>query len=104
MFRQNLIPKHPHQLLVYRIGALFFRRVIDGGVWEFWAGPAGCSNTGDIDPTLSIFEAIKQEKIVPCGEAQWRLFGISMAGYSALASLGLSVLAGFFSFTTAKQV
>ena len=74
-----------------------------GVEWDFWPGPTACSSTGDLDPSLSIFEAIKREKIVPCGEAQWRLFGLSMAGYSALASLGLSLLAGFFSFMVAKR-
>ena len=55
-----------------------------GVEWAFWPGPTSCSSTGVMDPSLSIFEAIKQEKIVPCGVAQWRLLGISMAGYSAL--------------------
>ena len=83
-------------LLALVFFANFVLGVYHAGVeWKFWAGPAGCSDTGAFDTSISIIEAMKQETIVPCGVAQWRLFGISMAGYSALASLMLALVAGF---------
>jgi disulfide bond formation protein DsbB len=32
---------------------------------------------------------------VPCDEASWRLFGISLAGYNAVFSLGAAILGAY---------
>lgn len=62
--------------------------VFHAGVeWGFWAGPSACTGTGYVPG--ADFGAIT---IVPCDVAQWRLFGISLAGYNALISLGLAGL------------
>ena len=65
-----------------------------GVEWKWWAGPATCSATGagpvNVDDLLN---ALGQEAAGPaCDEIPWSLFGISMAGYNALLSLGLAAL------------
>ena len=42
-----------------------------------------------------MIEELETIKIVPCDKVQWSLLGISMAGYSALASLGLGLISLF---------
>jgi disulfide bond formation protein DsbB len=72
-----------------------------GVEWKFWAGPSGCSGAitdiGNIDliDTLS-----KPIATVSCVDAPWRMFGMSMAGYNAMVSIGLSI----FSFVAARTV
>ena len=60
---------------------------------QWWRGTAGC-HAPTLDPNASI-EALREQllnqRFVPCDEIPWSLFGISMAGYNALASLGLAV-------------
>jgi len=50
-----------------------------------WAGPAHCTGAG-IDPRATF-------QIIRCDEAQWRLFGISLAGYNAVVSLAVAAAA-----------
>ena len=65
--------------------------------WGFWPGPASCS--GAVLPDMSSVEALHQAlqntTLVRCDEATWRLFGLSLAGYNVLISLGLAMLAGW---------
>lgn len=63
--------------------------------WEWWAGPTGCSDLGQLDATIDLMDALKKTKVVACDEVQWTFLGLSMAGYSALASLALSMIAFF---------
>lgn len=57
--------------------------------WKLVPGPSSCTGqrfvlTGNLN---------LNEKIVPCDVVQWKLFGISLAGYNFLCSLGFSALA-----------
>ncbi len=61
-----------------------------GVEWKWWPGPDACTGhafilTGKLDLSAPV---------VRCDVAQWRLLGISLAGYNAIASLGASILAG----------
>jgi disulfide bond formation protein DsbB len=64
------------------------------GLWhlgveqKWWPSPIGCSVTQGVPDFLNMH-------IVYCDEPQWQLFGISMAGYNALISLGLAAILGF---------
>ena len=63
----------------------------------WWRGTAEC-HAPALDPNASIAELRKQlleTTFVACDEVPWSLFGISMAGYNVLASLGLA-LASFW--------
>ena len=60
-----------------------------GVEWHLWAGPSTCTGnafkvTGPLDLNAHI---------VMCDVAAWRLFGISIAGYNAIISLGAAGLA-----------
>ena len=60
-----------------------------GVEWMLWEGPTACTGLG-FDPTdLSGPNAFR---VVRCDVAAWRLFGISLAGYNALFSLGAAGL------------
>jgi len=65
-----------------------------GVEWKFWQGPSGCAAA---PPTVqnfdNILESIRNIRAVPCDEAAWRLFGISLAGYNALISAALALVA-----------
>lgn len=55
----------------------------------WWRGTAEC-HAPVFDPTLSLDqlgEAMLNTRFVPCDRIPWSLFGISIAGYNALASL-----------------
>ena len=58
-----------------------------GVEWKLWPGPAECSGIGYV-PGRDDFKPLQ---IVRCDEAQWRLFGISLAGYNAVLSLGAAL-------------
>ena len=61
--------------------------VFHAGVeWKLWPGPSECTGIGYV-PGRDDFKPLQ---VVRCDEAQWRLFGISLAGYNALISLGVA--------------
>jgi disulfide bond formation protein DsbB len=58
----------------------------------WWQGTAACHGPV-FDPNLSLdelAEAMMNTRFVPCDQIPWSLFGISIAGYNVLASLGLA--------------
>jgi disulfide bond formation protein DsbB len=70
-------------------GTAFFHVGVEQ-LW--WQGTAACHGPV-LDPELSLeelAEAMMNTRFVPCDQIPWSLFGISMAGYNALASLGLA--------------
>ncbi|MGA0533983.1 disulfide bond formation protein B [Hansschlegelia sp. KR7-227] len=82
-------------------GALFLGNALLGayhaGVeWSFWPGPASCAGA-NAAPTAAggLLEQMRATRIVPCDAAAWRLFGISLAGYSALISAAVAGLAAY---------
>ncbi|WP_417687543.1 disulfide bond formation protein B [Roseibium sp.] len=73
-----------------------------GAEWGFWLGPNDCGG-GSFAPTSAsgLLGDLKKVRIVSCTEASWRMFGLSFAGWNAVASGGLAVLAllsAFFSY------
>ena len=67
-----------------------------GAEWGFWPGPAACA-AGAVDMTGvtadDLFGSLDEGGSPTCTEAAWRLMGVSMAGWNALASLALAGLA-----------
>lgn len=81
------------------LAALFLGNSVFGawhaGVeWGFWPGPQGCTGafapTGDMGDFL---RSMERTRLVRCDEAALRIFGLSLAGWSALICAGLSALA-----------
>lgn len=64
-----------------------------GAEYGWWPGPASCSTGGGVAGSIEELRAsLENAAIVPCDEAPWSLFGISLAGYNFLISLGLTAL------------
>jgi disulfide bond formation protein DsbB len=66
-----------------------------GAEWKFWPGPSTCSGAGINHVDASALSSLMQgAKIKPpaCDKAAWVFLGLSMAGWNALISLGLTAL------------
>jgi disulfide bond formation protein DsbB len=64
-----------------------------GVEWKWWPGPAACASGGGSVAGLDMSGLVDGSlKVRPpsCEDAAWRLAGLSMAGWNALASLGLA--------------
>ena len=64
-----------------------------GAEWAFWPGPTDCG--GGVATTTSagtLLSQIQSTRLVSCTEASWRMFGLSFAGWNAVASLALAAL------------
>ena len=64
---------------------------------HWWAGTAACE--GQVSITRGSIEDLRAQllgaPVTRCDQVAWSLFGISMAGYNLLVSLGLAVLSLF---------
>jgi disulfide bond formation protein DsbB len=68
-----------------------------GVEWHFWAGPSTCTGSAfQLGGKLDL-----DAHVVSCDHAAWRLFGISMAGYNAVISLGAALI-GLFALMRAE--
>jgi disulfide bond formation protein DsbB len=97
-----VVPDGAARILVALAGIAI---LVSGGIGVFhagveygwWQGVTACSSTvaagagGDIDALL---DRIMKAPLIRCDVAQWKLLGISLAGFNALFSLagGLAVL------------
>jgi len=72
--------------------------------YDWWAGPATCTTNGLTSINLEdLMATLNGERpAVLCDEAAWTLLGISMAGYNALISLGMAVMAGLVAYKGLK--
>jgi disulfide bond formation protein DsbB len=71
-----------------------------GVEWHWWPGPSRCTGsafhaTGTLDLNAPV---------VMCDRAAWRLFGLSLAGYNAIISLGAAAIALILLARGRKQV
>jgi disulfide bond formation protein DsbB len=67
--------------------------VFHAGVeWKFWPGPAAC--TSAYVPG-QVVDLTNFGHVPMCDRAAWRLFGVSMAGYNAVISLGTAAIGAF---------
>lgn len=66
-----------------------------GAEWGFWTGPTDCGDGSGAGPAsvTDLMSQLKTARIVSCTEASWRLFGLSFAGWNAVASTALTVIA-----------
>lgn len=66
-----------------------------GVEWKWWPGPGACAGTAgsvaDLD-MAGLLDGTLRVRPPACDEAAWRMLGLSMAGWNALISLGLSGL------------
>jgi disulfide bond formation protein DsbB len=90
----RMLPPHLGRILaILAVAAIALSGAIGvfhaGVEWKLWPGPSECTGFGYV-PGRDDFKPLQ---IVRCDEAQWRLFGISLAGYNALFSLAAAAVA-----------
>jgi disulfide bond formation protein DsbB len=62
--------------------------------WGFWPGPAQCSGALERASTVADFlRQLQSAKVARCDSPDLRIFGLSLAGWNAIVSLGLAALA-----------
>lgn len=62
--------------------------------WGFWPGPETCAGVSSPPGSVeSLMKDLESETGMRCDEAQWRLFGLSFAGWNVVTSFVLFVLA-----------
>jgi disulfide bond formation protein DsbB len=65
-----------------------------GVEWGWWPGPTECTGPiTDLGSAGNLLERLQTVKVIRCDEVQWRFLGLSLAGYNALISFGMAVLA-----------
>lgn len=74
-----------------------------GAEWKFWPGPDSCAGDQGIAVSAGgLLKDLETIKVVRCDEASWRMFGLSFAGWNALASLFLMALVLRAAFASAE--
>jgi disulfide bond formation protein DsbB len=71
--------------------------------WKWWPGPAECSGAATLGPAGGLLNRLQDVVVVRCDEAAWRFLGLSLAGYNALISAALAVIALVGAMGTAKN-
>lgn len=67
--------------------------VFHAGVeYGWWEGLTACSTTATGATTQDMLDSIMAAPLTRCDVAPWSLFGISLAGYNAIFSLGAAAL------------
>jgi disulfide bond formation protein DsbB len=64
-----------------------------GVEWKFWPGPAACTGGAQGVSTADLTALLNGAKgnIPQCDKPAWVFFGLSMAGWNSLVSLGLAL-------------
>ncbi len=88
-----LLPDFVALALVFGFSTLF--GIYHSGVeWGFWQGPSDCTGTltqaGSVDDFLKQLQSVK---VVRCDAVALRIWGLSLAGWNAVISAGLTALA-----------
>lgn len=66
--------------------------VFHAGVeYGWWEGLTACSTSGAGGSAQDVLDIIMATPLVRCDVPQWTLFGISLAGYNAILSLGAAI-------------
>jgi disulfide bond formation protein DsbB len=67
-----------------------------GVEWKFWQGPTDCSGPiADLGSAGTLLQRLDTVKVVRCDDVQWRLLGLSLAGYNVLISLLMAGIAAW---------
>jgi len=67
-----------------------------GVEWNWWPGPQECAGMlDDLGSAGGLLNKLQSITVVRCDEAAWRFLGLSLAGYNALISLALAVIAAW---------
>jgi disulfide bond formation protein DsbB len=76
-----------------------------GVEWKFWQGPQDCSGAmTDLGSAGGLLDKLKSIRVVRCDEIPWSFLGISLAGYNAIISLVLSLIAAWGAFAAYRTL
>jgi disulfide bond formation protein DsbB len=64
-----------------------------GVEWKWWPGPAECTGAPNFGSAGGLLNRLQTINVPRCDEAALRIFGISLAGYNALISAALVIVA-----------
>jgi disulfide bond formation protein DsbB len=66
-----------------------------GAQWGYWQGPTSCSGTGSSIPTSTkdLLSSLDNARVVSCTAVTWRFMALSFAGWNAIISALVAVLA-----------
>jgi disulfide bond formation protein DsbB len=83
--------------LIFLASALF--GIFHAGVeWGFWPGPADCTGTPEKAGSMGDFmKQLQSVKVVRCDAVAIRIVGLSLAGWNAVISAALALVAGIAS-------
>lgn len=71
---------------------------------QWWTGPTGCAGASAPDSLEALREQLMaQTRVVRCDEIPWQLWGISLAGWNAIGSGALALVAAGGAFRAARQ-
>jgi disulfide bond formation protein DsbB len=87
-------------LMLWTCGIAVFHAGVE---WKLWAGPTECSGAPSFGPAGGLLNRLNDIIVVRCDEAAWRFLGISLAGYNAVISAALAVVALLGAGTAAKN-
>ncbi len=80
-------------LAVVYLGSAALAGYHAGVEYHWWPAPP-CEAGGGVINSADLLESLSRpSRAVPCDEAAWTLFGVSLAGYNFLASLLLAAVA-----------
>lgn len=71
------------------IGSMIFGIFHSGVEWKWWAGPTACTGSGALSMGLPDLSS----PVVMCDQPAIRILGLSLAGWNAVISLGLALVA-----------
>jgi disulfide bond formation protein DsbB len=74
-----------------------------GVEWKWWPGPRDCSGPLDSLSGGGLLRDLQSIHVPRCDDAAWRFLGISLAGYDAVISLTLGLIAGWGFWAGLKQ-
>jgi disulfide bond formation protein DsbB len=60
---------------------------------HWWAGTSSCGGAAMATSLEALRAQVMAAPVTRCDEVAWSLFGVSMAGYNVVISLGLAVFA-----------
>ena len=91
--------------LVFAAGALL--AAYHAGVeWKWWPGPSSCTGAGtkgvSATDMADLLAGVKVHA-VRCDEAAWKMLGLSMAGWNALASAGFAAISLFVAISKGSK-
>jgi disulfide bond formation protein DsbB len=77
-------------LMLWTAGIAVFHAGVE---WKLWVGPTECSGAPTFGPAGGLLNRLNDIIVVRCDEAAWRFLGISLAGYNAVISAALAIVA-----------